>query len=305
MLDPKKISKIGIGTWGIGGYMERDENVDKNRQIDAMIYMLANGWNFVEANAWYSQGASVELLAKAFKESGIRREDLFICQAIYLKDGKDLPESKLELDQVFELFQTDYVDTLQFSQGSFLRSTFEEITSWIDTLLADQKIRYTSITNADLALLKRYYEKYQDNLFSHEVIFNFEIRMNEELGIIPYGEENKIKTVVYQPIRRGRTAARNWPLLVELSNKYHVSQNQIIMSWIISKGYLPLTKSESKSHIDEHIAAINLQMENSDLEKLNNFQVPNYTAPTIDWNKSGVGITIDQLANEFDQIYKV
>jgi predicted aldo/keto reductase-like oxidoreductase len=48
--------------------------------------MLDRGMNFAEANMWYSDGYSVEILAKALKKSSKKRSDLFICQAIYLKE---------------------------------------------------------------------------------------------------------------------------------------------------------------------------------------------------------------------------
>ena len=34
----------------------------------------------------------------------------------------------------------------------------------------------------------------------------------------------------YQPLRRNRTANRNYPLLIELSNKYNKTQNQILFA---------------------------------------------------------------------------
>jgi diketogulonate reductase-like aldo/keto reductase len=304
MIDIKKLSKIGIGTWGIGGYMERDDSIDEAKQVDAIAYMLSNGMNFVEANMFYSEGYSVEILAKAIKKSGIKREDLFVCQAIYLKGDKRIPEAKSELERVLELLETDYIDTIQFSMGSFLLSSFEEITEWIDEVLESNKSRFTSITNANLDLLKQYHEKYGSKLFSHEVVFNFEMRPNEELGIIGYGEENDIKTVVYQPLRRNRTAKLNWEPIKKLAEKYGKSQNQIIMSWIVSKGYLPLTKSETISHIDEHLDSLKFEIEQEDLDLLSNFKLPNYTPPKIDWYKTGEGVSIDQLSNVFEEIYK-
>lgn len=303
MISPQQLSKIGIGTWGIGGFAERDTSVDEGKQVDALAYMISKGMNFVEANMWYSQGYSVEILAKALKKSGKKREDLFICQAIYIKDNKTLEDANSELEQVFELFETDYVDTLQFSQGSFLRIPFEDIANWVSEVLSDKKTRYTSITNANLELLKQYHARFNNKLFSHEVAFNFEVRVNEDLGIIPYGIVNNIKTVVYQPLRRNRTAQHNWEPLVNLSKKYGKTQNQIILNWIVSKGYLPITKSENISHIDEHLAALGFTMSNEDLKLLNDSRVPNFKQQEIDWIKSGIGVSIDQVSNVFDDEY--
>ncbi len=303
-LKKENLFPIGIGTWGIGGYMERDNSINENKQIEAIAYMLDRGMNFAEANMWYSEGYSVEILAKALEKSNKKRADLFICQSIYLKDDKGLEKSKKEIDQVLELFGTDYVDTLQFSMECFLRASFEEITEWIDSLLNNEKIRYTSITNENLDFLKKYHKKYDKRLFSHEVVFNFEVRTNERLEIIPYANENDIQTVVYQPLRRNRTAKQKWPILKDLSEKYGKTQNQIIMNWIVSKGYLPITKSETISHINEHLESLEFQIETEDIKKLDKFDVPNYKEPNVDWNKSGDGVSIDQMSNIFDEEYE-
>lgn len=304
MLDINKISKIGIGTWGVGGFMEADSSIDEKKQSDAITYMLSKGLNFVEANMMYSAGKSVEILGNAIRKSSVKREDLFVCAAIYLKDSKSLEKAKSELDIILSLLDTDYVDTLQFTMGSFEISSFEDITGWIDSLFESKKIRYTSITNENLMLLKQYHEKYGEKLFSHEVVFNYEIRVNEDLGIINYARENDIKTIVYQPLRRNRTAELNWPLVKELAEKYCKSQNQILLNWIVSKGFLALTKSESIDHINEHVESLSFEMSKEDIKSLNEFKAPGYKMPKIKWNAKEEGVSIDQLSNVFDDLCK-
>jgi len=304
MLDPKKLSKIGIGTWGVGGYLELDESINKKKQTEAITYMFERGLNFVDINMLFAQGISVEIVADALKKSSKDRKDIFVCQFIYLNDNKSFHLSKNELKQALELFETEYIDTLQFSMPSFRISNFNEIGKWIDELLESKKIRFTSITNENIKFLKKFYGRYGEKLFSHEVVFNFEVRINETLGVIPYAQKNNIKTVVYQPLRRNRTAMQNWEVLQDLSNKYGKSQNQVIMNWIVSKGYLPLTKSETIKHIDEHIDSLEFEIEQKDLNLLESFIIPNYIEPIIDWDGSGIGVKIGKVSNIFDDLYK-
>ena len=302
MLSKSDLFPIGIGTWGIGGYVERDEAINADQQVKAIAHMLNSGMNLAEVNMWYSQGYSAELLAKALEKSSKNREDVFLCQAIYLKDY-GLEKAEEEIDQVLDLFKTDHVDTLQFTQSCFIGNQFDAVVKFVEKMLAKGKTRYTSITNQDLDLFKKYHKHFGSKLFSHEVVLNFEIRANEELGIIPYARSNDILTVLFQPLRRNRTAQRNWPLLIELSKKYQVSQNQIIMAWHVANGYLPLTKSQNKAHIDEHIASLEIQLEAQDLKALNDFRPKGYKTPEIDWDKSKNGARIDQLSNTFDEVY--
>lgn len=304
MLNIQKISKIGIGTWGVGGFMEPDNSIDIKRQTDAMAHMLASGVNLVEINMLYSAGKSVEVLSNAIEQSGVPRKDIFICASIHTKQTKSLETSKSEVDSIFNLLETDYIDTVQFNMSSFAVSGFEKITQWVDTLLASGKTRYTSITSEDLPLLKKYHEKYGDKLFSHEVGFNFEVRVHEKLNIIKYANENNIRTVVFQPLRRNRTAELNWDPIVKLAKKYGKTQNQILLNWIVSKGYIPLTRSDNIDHINENIAALDFAIEKSDIQVLNDFKIPNYTQPEIAWDMESPGIRVDQLSNVFEDHYK-
>lgn len=87
MVNKKDLFPIGIGTWGVGGFAERNTNNNDEKQINAISHMFNSGMNFCEANLWYSQGLSAELLQKGLKHSNKKREDVFICQAVYIKNG--------------------------------------------------------------------------------------------------------------------------------------------------------------------------------------------------------------------------
>lgn len=302
MIGKKDLFPIGIGTWGVGGFAEKDPKADLVKQQKTLTYMFDKGMNFVEANMWYSQGVAVEVLSKALKESTKKRDDIFICQAVYLKTNK-LQDTENEVDMVLKQFDTDHVDTLEFTQSVFVQYPFADVARVIEDLLRKGKTRFTSITNENPELLEKYHRHFGDKLFSHEVCYNFEVRENEKLGTIPYAQANDILTVVYQPLRRNRTANRNWHLLVELSEKYHATQNQILLAWIVSKGFLPLTKSETIEHVDAHLASLKIQLDPEDIKRLSEFEVPNYKAPKIDWNKTGAGIDVSQLSNVFDEEY--
>jgi diketogulonate reductase-like aldo/keto reductase len=303
MIDRKTLSPFGIGAWGIGGFAKHDPQNKDEQQIEAIAYSLQKGMNFIEVNFWNSEGYSVELFRKAVKESKVPREKIFIVQAIYDYNLETIEEVKAEFNLCLERFATSYVDTLEFPLPAFRKYGFKNLVKLIETYLSDGKIRFTSLTNANLEYLKKYHQIFKDKFFSHELCFNFEIRENEEFDITEYALRNKIINVPYQPLRRNRTALRNWPLLVELAEKYQKTQNQIILNWIVSKGFHPLIKSETISHIDENLEALNFSMQRKDLDRLTTFRVPGYVIPKIDWWMKGEGTKIHMLPNVFDEVY--
>ena len=304
MIDRHNLSKLGIGAWGIGGFAEKDPKNDDEKQIKALAYQFEKGMNLTEINFWNAQGYSVQLIKQALDKSGVIRKNIFIVQAIYNYHNETLDDVRKEFELCLETFETDHVDSIEFPLTAFDKYGFRELVKLVEKYLSDGKARYTSVTNSNLDCLKKYHQIFKDKLFSHELHYSFEIRENEDLGILNYGLENNIINIPYQPLRRNRTAKRNWPLLKELSKKYDKTQNQIILNWMTARGLHPLVKSETLAHIDENLAALEFAMDKDDLKKLTDFRVPNYKSTRIDWFMKGKeGIFIHALPNVFDKNY--
>lgn len=298
------LSKIGIGTWGIGGFVNKNPNNDDEKQLTALKFMFENGLNFLETGMWASNGHSAFLTSQAYKQSNLSREKVFLSQTVYQYNIESLSDVEREFRNYLDLFETDFVDALQLNVVVIKKLGYENVITLMKKYLTAGKIRYVSVTNSDLSFLEKYHQEFGAELFAHEVGFNLEVRENEDFGIIDYAQKKGILNVVYQPLRRNRTANKNYPLLMELSKKYKKTQNQIIINWIVSKGFLPITKSENIEHIKEHLSSFDFNLEREDIIKLDGFRVQGYQSPKIDWYGDGSGIPIDKLSNVFDDHIK-
>src|SRR3989344_753939 len=268
MLYEDQLSKIGIGTWGIGGFTQRDANNHDEKQVEALKYMLEKGLNFGELCYWYSEGRAVELFLEAIRVSKIKNDKLFLIASIYPHRNKTLVEAEKEFEKLFKLSDRNYFDSIQYTLSGLVQWGFEQSLNVLRKYLKEGSVRYVSITNSNLDTLKFYKREFGDKFFSHEVHLSFEIRENEDAGIIKYASENDIINIVYRPLRRNKTALRNWPLLLELSKKYNKTQNQIILNWLVARGFFSLTKSENISHIDEILDSIKFTMEDVDVKRM-------------------------------------
>lgn len=303
MVNKKDLSKIGIGTWGIGGFAERNPKNNDEKQIDALKYTLDKGINYAEICNWYSEGRAAEIFKQALDVSSKKREDIFISLSLYQHRNPTLKDVQIELEKMQKLFSTQTFDAILVTFSGLKVWGINESINLLHSFLEQKFARYISITNSNFDMLKNFKKDFGDNFFAHELSYNFEIRENKDFGIVDYANENNIKNVVWQPIRRNKTLLRNWSLLAELSDKYGKTQNQIILSWLISEGFLPLVKSENINHIDENLEAMTLTLDNDDLKKLNEFRPPNWKSPKIDWDKTGDGISISKLPDIFDEEY--
>lgn len=307
MVAPERISKIGIGTWGIGGFAEADPNNNDAADIAGLQRWFIRGANYIEVPLWYADGRTAELVATAIHHMSMARRDLFIVMTVYSYGLTGVQDIAGEFGRFKALFNTDYADAIQLAMPSVLEWGEEATWQEVERMLQAGQVRYLNLTNANLEFLQRAHQRFGDTLFAHEIHLNFEIRINDDLGISQYADQNHIRNVIAQPIRRNRTAARKWPLLVELAAAYGATQNQIILAWLVARGMLPIPKAVTPDHVDELLGALSFTLKPEDIQRINEWRPPGYTSPPIDWRRTldpTNGVAIDQLANVFDNTYK-
>lgn len=303
MLNPKDIFPIGIGSWGLGGFMQKDDSIDPSKESDAVAYSIDRGMNYIETGIWGETQHTIRIVADGVKKSVKQREDLFYTLTVDSENLENGDTLNTFLNTAFEILETNYLDCLQLEMRVFAKRSKTDLMDILKPFLEENKIRFISLTNNDLATLQHMHKLLGDKLFSQEIIYNFEIRDYEDWGNLEFANINKIRNVVFQPLRRNRTSNNNYPLLQELSKKYGKTQNQIILNWLVAQNTLPITKSSNISHIDEHIDSLTFKLDEDDMRKMNEFRHPKWKAPLVDWYELGEGgIPIHQFPNQFDSI---
>ena len=287
MIDKEKIFPIGIGTWKI--------NYQDNKDIEALFHSYKLGQNYLSLYMLYEDGNIVKSLKSFIEKCG--RENLFISVNIEptVNEKSDIEK---QLNEYLDILNLDYVDNLQLHSPKFTKLSLLDTYFEMKQLQEAGKTRYLGISNCSLQQLKEINTNVKLDFF--EGVYNLECKINESIGILDYCKKNGIEFVAYQPLRRNRTQLKNYELLVELSQKYNKTQNQIILNWIIKEKKINvLIKSTNCYRIDENIKSLDFEMEENDYKRLNDFKNEEFENIKIDWDNVGDGISIDQLPNQF------
>lgn len=288
MIKKENIYPIGIGTWKID--YENFEN-----EIDALVHSYEIGQNYLSLSLLYNNGEVVRQLKSLVDRVG--REKFFIATNIEPIVEK-VTDIEKQLNQYLEILDIEFVDMIQLHSPLFSKIALSEVYKEIDRLVKLGKVKHVGISNCNLDQLKEVNNIVKIDFF--EGVYNLECKIYEDNGVLDYCRQNDIVFLGYQPLRRNRTAKRNYPVLIELSKKYNKTQNQIILNWIVKeKNIMPLIKSTNVSRIDENINSLNFEMDREDYDKLNEFRSDEFDNVIVDWNGNG-GVTIDQLANQFE-----
>lgn len=287
MLNENEINPIGIGTYKL-------DLENKSKTLEALLYSVENGQNFMSTSLLYDNYNVVNFLYSFFKE--VNKDDIFLTCHLepYIEKKEDVEK---QLDEYLARMHIDYVDALQVHISYASKIPLLETYGEIDKLVKKGKVRYISASNTSFEQLKQLVENF--NLYSFEGVYNLECKYYENSGIIDFCKENDIKFVCYQALRRNNIAKMNYPFLVEMSKKYNKTQNQILLNWLIKeKGLNTIIKTNTIKNIDSNLNSLDFTIELKDVETLNNFQDERFNSIEIDWENKG-GITIDKLASQF------
>ncbi|MCX6795841.1 MAG: aldo/keto reductase [Candidatus Falkowbacteria bacterium] len=308
-LSGKEISKIGIGSYGIGGRGHRDmeitEKLEDEKYVDALVYTLDQGINFTEIAVGYGHGQSLILFKKALDKSTVNRKDIFLTHSLYPRDLLSIKDANRDVKSFYEIMETDYADSTLVTQ-SFIKKFGEDSTySFLHEFLKTGKTRFVSLSNASPECIRNFKKEFNYKFYAHEGHLSFEIRVLQDREIFNLCDDLGIKNIIWRPLRRNKTFLHNWDLLVELAEKYQRTQSQIVLNWLCNLGYSPMVMSVSQKHIDENIASTNFTMLSEDYERMNDFRpsASNYHPPKIDFNNPSEGDSIVTLVNDFENHY--
>lgn len=304
----KFLSKIGIGTYGIGGrahrYVGEVDNTSDEQYVEALIAQLKLGMNFSEISNALAQGKSANLFAKAISTSSINREDLFLSHSIYPKDVVQIDDINKDVEDIHEVFNTMYFDSTLVTLSLITKFGEESVISILKELLDKEKTRYISLSNSNLVTIQKFKDIFKEKFFAHEAHLSFEIRENQEEGILDLCKKLGVRNNIWRPLRENKTSKYSWELLTKLSKKYNKTQNQIILNWMISNQYFPMVFSKNIDHIKENFEAQNFEMTKDDIKELNEFRIEGYNKPKVDWDKTGDGISVALLPDKFEENFK-
>lgn len=302
-MNKENIFPLAIGTYGLGA--SRSESWEDNNselvideeEMNSLIYSYEQGQNFIETSYIYAGGQTMKFISEFLKR--VDRNKLFITVKIenFIEKVEDIEE---QLDKYLNILGISYADSVLLHTPKASKIPLKDSYNELKRLVSIGKSKNVSASNLNIEQLKMIVEELNIDLFSFEGLYNLECKQNEDIGILDYCKEHNILFINYQPFRRNRTANHNYPLLVELAEKYNKTQNQILLNYYSKeKNIIPITKANKVEHIKLNLDALNFEMTKEDYERLNDFRCKEFDDLEVDWEDNG-GIPIYKFANQVE-----
>ena len=259
-----KIPVIGFGTWGIGGYFEKDTSKEKE-EIRLMREGVKLGLKHIDTAEIYGEGQTEKEVGMVIKK--FNRKKLFITTKVW-KTNLSYNNVINSLESSLQRLQTDYVD-LYMIHCPNPDIPIKETMKAMEYLAEQGKIKSIGVSNFSAEELK----EAQKCLKKHNIVAN-QIEYNlvkREAGkkIIPFCEKNNIIVVAYRPLAKGELANKGIKILDSIAKKYNKANAQIAIKWVIShKNVVTIPKSTKIEHMKQNIGVFGWKLQNRDMEEL-------------------------------------
>jgi aryl-alcohol dehydrogenase-like predicted oxidoreductase len=205
---PFKVSRIGLGTWAIGGWMWG--GTDEKEAKKTIHAALDRGINLIDTAPVYGFGRAEEIVGKALAQNGRRRQAVIATKVgLAWKDGnpyRNASKGRIvqEVEDSLRRLQTDVIDIYQIHWPD-PNTAIEETAEAMAALHRAGKIRAIGVSNfspvqmdAFRAVAPLHTAQPPYNLFERGI----------ESSVLPYCRDNGITTLVYGSLCRGLLSGR-------------------------------------------------------------------------------------------------
>ncbi|KAJ7783333.1 NADP-dependent oxidoreductase domain-containing protein [Mycena metata] len=211
----------------------------------------------------------------AVRESGLKREDLFITTKCISKTHGY--ESTLKtVDESLSSFGFDYIDLYLIHDP--LSGAERRLATYKALLEAKAagKIRTVGVSNYGIHHL----EEIKNANFELPSVNQIELHpLCQQKPIVEYCKANSIVVQAYCPIIRGKMDNE---AVTKLATKYNRDPAQILLRWSLQKGFVPLPKSATPSRIQSNTQLYDFELNAEEMASLDALDLGKDGA--ISWN---------------------
>lgn len=297
------VPKIGLGCMGMTQIAGADiyGKADEAESIATIHRSLELGGNFLDTADLYGPLQNERLISKAIKGN----RDKYIIATKFgfeIDDNEQLtwqingkPEYvKKAVERSLKNLGTDYID-LYYLHRLDPNTPIEDTVGAMAELVKEGKVGYIGLSEVSSETIKKAHSVHP--LTAIQTEYSLFERTVEEAGILRTLEELNIGFVAYSPLGRGFLSGdvkspddfpaddfrrsiprfqgenfyKNLELVSEIkkiADEKGISSSQLAITWIISKGHLPIPGTKRVKYVEQNIETVNIQLSKDELDRL-------------------------------------
>lgn len=301
-----KVSRLCLGTMTYGSKGWREWVLEEPESRPFFRRAIELGINFFDTADVYSLGVSEEIVGRALKEFGPSRDRLVVATKVHGAMGDDPNQRGLSrkhilhaIDDSLRRLGMDYVDLYQIHRFD-PETPIEETIEALDDVVKTGKALYVGASSMYAYQFAKMLAKADEmgcaRFVSMQNHYNV-IYREEEREMLPLCREEGIGVIPWSPLARGfvmgrpregseTTRARTDQFghalyyrdadfhvvdrITAVARKHQVSNAQVALAWILRQPGIaaPIIGASKMPHLEEAVKALELKLEETDLQTL-------------------------------------
>jgi methylglyoxal/glyoxal reductase len=208
-------------------------------------------------------------VGRALRESGIRREDVFITTKVW-NSNQGYDSTLYACEGSLGRLGLSYVDLYLIHWP--VQGLGDETWRAMIKLLHQGKTRAIGVSNYSIRELNELLDKSDIVPAVNQVEFHPFLYQEE---LLRFCKNNKIQLEAYSPLTRGKRL--NHPNILELAKKYNKTPAQVLIRWSLQHNVVVIPKSIHEARIKENSQVFDFQLEPKDMKLLDSLNENLYT----------------------------
>ncbi|MFH0799590.1 MAG: aldo/keto reductase [Pseudomonadota bacterium] len=260
-----EIPTLGMGTWLMGGGVERDVQHDDSRSIAAIQQAVRCGITHIDTSEMYANGHAEKIVGAAIKN--LDRSKLFLSSKVWMTQLK-YQDVIASAQSSLERLGIDHLDLYLVhapNSGIPIKGTMEAL----DALVGANLVKHIGVCNFNLERLQEAQQHTRNKIVVNQLHYNLMYREPEAKGLLEYCQRNDVMFVAWRPLELGLLFSVCHEILESLCEKYGKTPAQVMINWLISQNnVVTISKMSQLEHVRENMGALGWQMESADIEYL-------------------------------------
>ncbi|HEY8365316.1 MAG TPA: aldo/keto reductase [Haloplasmataceae bacterium] len=240
-----KMPWLGLGTFKV-----------ENGAIakEAVLKALEVGYRHIDTAKIYGNEESV---GQAIKESGIKREEIFLTSKVWNTD-QGYEETIQAFYKSLERLETDYLDLYLIHWPKA-----KNVETWkaLEKLYQDKLVRAIGVSNFKIHHIEELMKKTDIIPMVNQVECHPQFPQDE---LKTYCDNLHIQLEAWAPLMQGKIF--NIPIMEKLAEKYHRTIAQIALRWQLQRGVVVIPKSIKANRIIENSQIFDFEIKSEDME---------------------------------------
>lgn len=258
-----KMPRLGLGTMTLRGELG----------VRCVADALSLGYRLIDTAMIYNSEVAV---GEGLRQSGVRREDVFITSKLW-KTDMGYEQAKKGFQTSIDKLKVDYLDLylIHRPSGGDWRGSWKAM----EELYHQGRIKAIGMSNADFAQMDELLANFDVKPALHQIETH---AFFQEGKSYDYLKQHGVQMEAWAPFAEGRHGLFTNDTLAAIARKHNKSVAQVCLRWHLQRGVVAIPRSSQKAHIAENLNIFDFSLDDADLASiapldLNTTQFPEWT----------------------------